>query len=588
MLTKRGPWVGALLLGLGLILVLCPTTLADTGDEHKTAPGPDLSNVVLSADDLPAGFQLLLGQAVEDSAAVVEQLAALLTQVTQADLQYPVAYGYEDDYRSEVLANFFVSPLNSVEQVAIDRVLSSPDVIIDMLDEYLTDWDAALGAELLPGACAPGERCLALTTMMDVQPDPLRVEAVLMRHGPVLTVLWDMRTEGTGPGVDLARLSRLMDERLAETMGVGRSSYRPADVLVPEMTTYIPTPLDISTDPEVVGANLGLAALATILLTIAQELLNQTVADHEDDILRVLGRWRIFDRWTKREAPAPWSDERRSRLANVVRLIAIVLVYGLIFSLLERGWDPFTVTGVYLFVCMAIASGVVGLWDDVAELRTARRLQIPAGMDVRTGNLLLAAATAAASRLLSLVPGVWFGVPEAFEVDSAALDEPRERQLLLAGLRSLVRIALVVWLLTIVTTLSSSALSILSLAVGAVAMVARGVGGIQSLLLLIFASAVQNIFLEMVGLPDTVGGVLRQWKRWQWALGLLIAAFVYYHTLLNPQGDLANALQATSVRAFMFTVAAFTVVAVAAWLYFKRVPGGPVAAQRAEHREESD
>jgi hypothetical protein len=206
-------------------------------------------------------------------------------------------------------------------------------------------------------------------------------------------------------------------------------------------------------------------------------------------------------------------------------------------------------------------------------------------MDVRSGNLLLAAATAAASRMLSLVPGVWFGVPEAFEVDSAALDEPRQRQLLLAGLRSLARIALVVWLLTIVTTLSSSALGILSLAVDAVAGVVRGVGGIQSLLLLIFASAVQNIFLEMVGLPDTVGGVLRRWKRWQWALGLLIAAFVYYHTLINPQGDLANALQATNVRAFMFTVAAFTVIAVAVWLYFKRLPGEPVAT---EPREEGD
>jgi len=580
MFKKRVIVVRVLLLSLVLISIAGPVSLADSGDERKRLAGPDLAQAIMTLADLPESFEALTEQDLGESSELALSLATLLEEFTQAQVQYPAIFVYEDASQYEVLVNLFVSPLNRLEQAALDAVLSRPASAIQALEEYLGDLGDVIGIEPLPGTWALGDDCAALTAVMDAEPNPLRIEAVIMRRGPVVSILWDMRVRGTEPGVDIGRLSRIVDERVAEAVAAGRASYRPSGPLVPELTTYIPTPLDVSTEPKVVSANLQLAALATVLLAIIQEALNRVLAEHEDDIQRMLGRWPLLNRLVGRASDVPRPESRLAGLVQAIKLVTIVLFYGLVFSLLERGWDPFTVTGVYLFVCMTIASALVGLSDDIAQYRAARRWGVPAELDVRPGNLLLAVISTAASRVFSLVPGVMFGLPEAFEVDSSSLDEQRERKLLLAGLRTLVLVGATAWLLSGVAGLGSSLVSVASLAMSVTPNLAIGIGGLQSLLLLAFASAVQNTFLELLGLPGTVGQMLRQWNRWLWGLAMLGTSFLFYHTLLNPQGDLTAAMQTTNVRVFLITGVGFAVLAVAVWLYFKLLyrEGSPPAA----------
>jgi hypothetical protein len=582
--SRRSLIAVLLLLAFVWNLLSCPASLADTGGELTRPPGPDLADAVLTVDDLPAGFRPAPEQDLEELAPLLQQVRVLLEDLTQAQVQNAALFVFEDADRREVLISLFVSPLNRMSAAAIDRVLSNPDAIIDTFEEQLGDLTTRLSPEAVPGVLALGDRCLALTDVMGAEPDALHLEVVLMRRGPVLSVLWDTRTKDSDTKLDIGGLASIVDERVAKSLYARRSSYRAVDTWVPELSTYIPTPLDVSTDPEVLRANLALAAVATIMLTLVQELVNRTLADHEDDILRILGRWPVFDRWTRGGAQAEPSVRNRGTVFNIERLAVISLIYGLIFSLVDRNWDPFSITGVYLFICLAIASGVVGMSSDLAALRAARRMGLPANLNVLPGNLLLATASAGVSRLVGLVPGVWLGKPEAFQVDSNTLGERRALKLLLAGLRGLVIVAFTVWLLTIATTIGLSALPIFSRAVSAAARLAAGLGGLQSLLLLAFATAVQDIFLEMSGLPDTVGAALRQSNRLLWVLGLLVAVFVYYHTLLNPQGDLAAALQSTSVRLFMITIAGFTVLALGVCLYFRLLyhkPGSTDSAGEA-------
>lgn len=47
---------------------------------------------------------------------------------------------------------------------------------------------------------------------------------------------------------------------------------------------------------------------------------------------------------------------------------------------------------------------------------------------------------------------------------------------------------------------------------------------------------------------------------------MLGVTFAFWHTLVNPRGDLAAALGATNVQAFLVTVAVVLGVAVIAWL----------------------
>ena len=335
--------------------------------------------------------------------------------------------------------------------------------------------------------------------------------------------------------------------------------FRRPGLLTPEITTYVPTPLDISTDPKVIGTNLLLAAIAMILFTIASEILNRTLAKNEAFLQRLL-------------KPLKWMRDLAER-ANIgkrlghpvwfelLKLILVMLIYGFVFSLLERSWNPFSLTGLYLFVTMVIAYGFVGLADDIVQWGAARHWKLSSRLAVSPGNLFIIVASTAFSRVFGILPGIMFGTPEVFDIDQAALKNRRTENALLrvaAGVLFLILFA--AWLPTILT-----------------ALILRGswpefllvlIGGLESFLLLIFAVTVQNIFLQMLALPNTFGRALARWNKLVWAIGFLAATFFFLHTLLNPRGDLAEALASTNVLFFLITIFLFLVFTVLVWMFF--------------------
>ena len=339
------------------------------------------------------------------------------------------------------------------------------------------------------------------------------------------------------------------------------SGYRASGPLVSTLSTHIPTPADVSTDPPVVGANLFLAALVMILFTAAGELLNRTLAENEELLARALRPARGLRRLRERADVALRRHIGAGRLVDIARLAGIAAIYGLIFSLLDRTWDPFTITGLWLFLSMAIAFGIVGIADDLACWVRARRWGAAPDLDLRAGNLVLALTSTVASRLVAIVPGIMIGMPEALPVADDRLDERRRGQLAATGLGTLVAIGGGAWLLTAGTAAARSAspdgdLSVL-------------VGGLEAFLLIVFAVAVQNAFAQFLAFRGTPGRVLQQQHRVAWFLGLLGVTFLFWHTLVNPRGDLASALQTTNVLAFLATALGFTVVAAAVWASFR-------------------
>jgi len=346
---------------------------------------------------------------------------------------------------------------------------------------------------------------------------------------------------------------------VTEQPGGTVEGFRQTAPLTPQITTYIPTPLDISIDPKVIGANLLLAAIAMILFTIASEILNRTLAKNEAFLQRLLRPLK----WLRDLAERASLGKRLGRPVwfELLKLILIMLIYGFVFSLLDPTWKPLSLTGLYLFVTMAIAYGIVGLADDIAQWAAARHWKLFASLDVRLGNLLLIVASTAFSRVFGILPGIMFGMPEAFDIDEAALSNRRtENALLRVAAAILFLILFAAWLPTVLTALILRANGPQFFLVL--------VGGLESFLLLIFAVTVQNIFLQMLALPNTFGRALAHWNKVVWAIGLLVVTFLFLHTLLNPRGDLAEALASTDVIVFLATIFLFLVFTVLVWLFF--------------------
>ncbi len=341
--------------------------------------------------------------------------------------------------------------------------------------------------------------------------------------------------------------------------GAPAGGFREPGLLVPTITTYIPTPRDISTDPPVVGANLLLAALVMLLFTIAGELLNRTLAANEDVLVAGGGRLARLRAARLRVDTAVARRLGTGRLLTLVRLAGIAAIYGFVFSLLDRTWDPFSITGAWLFLSMAIAFGIVGIADDLACWSVARRWGVAADLDLRPANLLVAVASTLASRVAPLIPGVMIGMPEALKVDTDALDTRRRGRLAAAGLGTLVAVGLVAWGVTFATSLVGP---------GAGEGASALVGGVQAFCLVVFAVTVQNGFAQLLAFGGSPGEILRTTHRWTWLVALLAITFLFWHTLVNPRGDLAAALRATNVVAFVGTAAGFVAVAGGAWLWF--------------------
>ena len=334
--------------------------------------------------------------------------------------------------------------------------------------------------------------------------------------------------------------------------------FRPGGDFSPEVATNIPAASDVSTDPPVVYANLILAALAVLALTIGVRLLNSTLVAHEDALeglirpARALGAW-----WGRADTVVAG---HMGRASEIVRVGGVLLFYGVLFSFLEPGWRPWTVSGLFVLFVMTIAFGAVGTGDDMVELRSARRWGMPARLVVKPALVLFAVGSVALTKVAGLVPGLLIGTPEAFSMEDE-VSERDETRLAVVGLGSTAAIGLGAW------ALASPLDGMLD---GSGGFAQGAMSALVTLLVLIFAVAVENLFANLLAFPGSEGAALRRRSRIGWWIMMLAVTALFFHTLINPAGDLGESLRSTNVRVVLVTVAAFLLFTVAVWWWFRR------------------
>jgi hypothetical protein len=334
--------------------------------------------------------------------------------------------------------------------------------------------------------------------------------------------------------------------------------YRPADPSVPGITRYIPTPGDLVLDPSVIWTNLLLAGLVMVMLVIATELLNRSLGELEPVLSGRLPIVRRVQRGLERLDAGTLQRlaSRRSRLVDVVRLAGIAAFYGVVFALLDPTWAPLTVGGVWFMVMMALAAGVVGLGGDIAAWAVGRRWGVVGDLEIRAGSLLAAVGSTVVSRALVLVPGVMVGSPEVIEIDPDRVDRRRLGLIAAVGMGTVLLIGLAAWGLT----LGTAALQ------GTGGSLGPALGGAQAFLLLVFAFAVQNAFVQLLSLRQSGGLALRRTHPFWWGAALLLVSFVFWQTLVNPSGDLASALRTRNALVFLAIAGLVLFVSLAVWV----------------------
>jgi len=357
--------------------------------------------------------------------------------------------------------------------------------------------------------------------------------------------------QGGGYDIFVASISIVGDTQIA---------YRDSGPLVPVLTTYIPTPLDISTDPSVIGTNVLLAILLMLPLAVAVDYFSQMISENEEIL-------------TRRFPPMAWIGKLQSKsqemvnarigqsqnLSDVLSLFGVAIFYGIVFSLLDETWQPFTAQGLVLLGSMTFSCGVIGALDVILQWRALRKWEIPAEYNIHPTAIFLSVFSVGISRLLALLPGLMFGTPETLKVDEKLLSERQNQSLIRISTTTYLVMALAAWLPTIATTLIQR---------GPISDATKEIiGGVEAFLLVIFAVALESLFLQLLALSEGLGTKLKRSNRWVWAISLALCAFSFLHTLLNPRYDLVQTLKQGNTTLFIGVAVAFIVITfVMRWL----------------------
>ena len=547
-----------------LAFVLAPLSV------HALAGEPDLSSVQIELADLPSGFRAVPDSDLVEVGGSAKQVGeALERSLAEASLQQYLVYA--SDSGDELLELVVVGPLIAPERVGMSREMADSSALADDLMPSFTLYveqsepriiDTAGIGEASVGFTVDSRLTSDLATVTNILGVPwtsATSQFLLALRGEYVVVMMTQHVGSGAAGVDFLAVARHVDAHLAAALGLATPGvYRADGTFSPSVANNIPTIGDISTEPSVAVANLVLAAVAVIVLTIAMRLLNTTLVRHEDALEQVLRPARALRRWWTAGDSA--LDQRLGRGASAVRVVGVLLFYGVLFSFLEDGWRPWTTSGLFVLVAMTIAFGLVGTTDDMVELRAAHHWGVPARLAVKPALVLFAVGSVVLTKFAQLVPGLMIGTPEAFSLEDE-VDERSELRLARVGLLTTGAVGLGAWVLA---TPLDAALD------GSGGAGQSAISAAVTLLVLVFAVAVENLFANMVAFPGSEGATLRRHHRLAWWIVMLTVTALFFHTLINPRGSLAQSLESTNVRVALVTVVSFLAFTLAVHLWFRR------------------
>jgi hypothetical protein len=550
----------ALLGGVFLLAFAQPVSAQDLFQPARQ--GPDLSKAIINLNDLPAGFAPLEGKQLSSMEGLLKSFQSSLSKTSNATLQNVAGYIVSDPQNLQFILTGLIAPLSPADQAAVDRELSNTDGLNEAFQSSLGTGEISE----LAGSRNFGDLSFGVTMTVPSGSVKLRMDYIVIRRQTVVEEVAVMYLDGKQPSIGALQVARILDGRVAAVVGGGEGeTFRAAGPLAPELTTHIPAPLDLSAKPEVIGANIFLAALIMLPFAIAAELFTRTLAENEEVLRKKFEPLAWAAGLQQKMGQGIGSHLRQPGLLDLVKLAGVVLFYGLVFSLLEHNWNPFSLTGIVLFVQMTIAYGIVGIADDILQWLALRRWGLDADLTVRPTNLLLAVVSTASSRLFSVVPGLMFGTPEALHAEEGTFDSNTKNRLLKISAITFVVIIVVFWIPTIATSLL--------LQISLPRFLADLIGGLEAFLLVVFAVALENTFVQTLGFPGGFGQALKRKNRWLWLAALAAVTFLFFHTLINPRGQLASAIQEGNVLVLLIAAVAFMAVSFGFWWFVGRKTG---------------
>jgi hypothetical protein len=172
-------------------------------------PAPDLSNLVLTLQDLPAGF-------TEMPPATIQKLVSGLQTLKPASV---FAYNKNDDQQFQIVVGFTTQLPNAIDRVQFDAAMRE-DVFAQGVSKGLNSGNnqevqftnlTSLTLEEKIGEVSRGWK-----TQGKLQGVTMQVEIALFRRGKIGSYLIMMYLDGHKPAVTMSEVAHKLDRRIVE------------------------------------------------------------------------------------------------------------------------------------------------------------------------------------------------------------------------------------------------------------------------------------------------------------------------------------------------------------------------------------
>jgi hypothetical protein len=327
----------------------------------------------------------------------------------------------------------------------------------------------------------------------------------------------------------------------------------------PQWVRPMPTIGNISGDLDVILTNIALGGFSLMLLFLSAEIFNQTIEENEEDIKRTAKKY-FGPVVAIGEGIGGFWDSlfgHRHLLATLAAAPIVLLFAALLYMFQEPGFG-FNDRTLVMLVSILLSVAFLTYAFDGLQVLLAKSQGVNAVLKLFPVGVLIAAVCLALTRVGGIHPGLIYGfIAASVVVGERQLSKDQEGFNVFVPAMLLLLVSLGVWLLLDpLRDLAEDNESWIAAVPEAVA-----VG--------IFVGAVSGIFMQMIPMKFMDGYKLIKWSKLAWALTAGLAAFLFWHVMINTSRSDFNAVGETESAVAMIAMASCFLATVALYTFFR-------------------